>query len=317
MNKKDALILGGAGFIGSNISKRFLNGGYRVIVIDGLLKNTGGRIENLLGILKDIEFIQERIEKVKNLKNYVQETEIIVDCMGWTAHLAAFKNPSYDLELNALSHLRLIDALKNCPYKNIIYIASRGQYGNSDIEEITEETKMEPLDVQGVNKLTAENYFRIFSKRLNLNVASLRLGNCFGQNQLIDYEDIGLVGSLIKNSLLGKEIVIYGKKRKRALTYVVDVVEVVFQLAEGLLSGFNAYNLAGSDVYLIDIAKKILDITGSGSVKIEDMPKDIGGIDIGNAKVNEDKLKTKLGKIPVTNLDLALKSTINYFKDNL
>lgn len=317
MNKKSILILGGSGFIGSHVSLRFLKSGYQVIVIDGLLKNTGGRKENLRTALKKIQFINKRIEQVNNLEDYINKVNLIIDCMGWTSHLSAIKNPRYDLELNVLSHLRLIDALKNYPHKNIIFLGSRGQYGNPEIRKIDEEAKMEPLDVQGTHKLTAENHFRIFSKHLGLNVSSLRLGNCFGPNQLIDSEDIGLVGSFIKSSLLGKEIIVYGKDRKRTLCYVGDIAETIFRLAEDMSTGFNAYNLTGPQIKLTNLAAKILKITGRGSVKIKKLPENIKKIDVGNAEIDEKKIKTKLGKIPVTDIETGLKETIDYFKKNI
>ncbi len=315
--KKKILIFGGTGFIGSNISQRFVNEGFLVTIIDGLCKNTGGRKKNIQTILKDIKFIQQKIEQVKNLENYIRKADVIIDCMGWTSHLSAFKNPQYDLQLNVLSHLKLIEMLRKNPGKKIIYLGSRGQYGNPTSKEITEETKMEPLDVQGIHKLTAENYFRIFSKIIGFSVTSLRLGNCFGVNQLLNTEDIGLIGSFMKDSLMEKEIVLYGTDRKRSFVYAQDVAEVIFQLTQDLVLGFNAYNLVGSEIYLMDLVKKIVDITGSGSVKIEKMPEHIKKIDMGNARVSEEKLKAKLGKLPMTDLNLSLQKTINYFKENL
>lgn len=311
------LIFGGAGFIGSHICKRFVDEGYKVTVIDGLLNKTGGRKNNLQTISNKITFIPRRIEQIKNLSSHIKKADVIIDCMGWTSHLLALKYPNYDLELNTISHLCLIKGLENNPGKNVIYLGTRNQYGNPHVKNITEETKMEPLDVQGIHKLAAESYFRIFSEPLRLSVASLRLGGCFGPHQIINSEDIGLVGSFIKTSLKAKEIVLYGKGRKRTFLYAQDVAEVVFRLALNPKTGFNAYNFVGSEIYLENLIQKIQNITNSGTVRIKKMPKHIKRIDIGSAKVKQEKLKIKLGNIPITNLDIALEKTINYFKQNL
>jgi UDP-glucose 4-epimerase len=311
------LVLGGAGFIGSHISTRFVDAGYQVTVIDGLLSKTGGHKKNLCEIIKKIEFVPKRIEQVRELDKYIRNSTLIVDCMGWTPHLLALENPIYDLQLNCLSHLYLINALKKCPQKNVIYLGSKGQYGKSLEKRVDERTWSQPSDIQGIHKLAAESYFRIFSEPLNLSVVSLRLGNCFGPRQKTKSKDIGLVGYFIAASLKGENIILYGKTRKKALIYVQDVAETVFQLAQKMTPGFNVFNYSGTEIFITDLVKKIINLTDSGKIKIESMPERIKTVDMGNTQVNEHKLKTKLGHIPTANLDTALEATINYFKENI
>lgn len=311
------LIMGGAGFIGSNITERFVHAGWDVKVIDGLLENTGGRKNNLQRVIPQIEFIDSRIEDVDGLGGLIDKCDLIIDCMAWTAHHLALENPEYDLALNVNSHLELIKNLKHYPGKRIIYLGSRGQYGNPDLAEINEETPMTPEDIQGVHKLTAESYFRIYSKFYKFHAISLRFGNCFGENQPVQGDDIGLVGSFIREVLAGREIVVYGSGRRRPLIYVRDLAEIILKLSQRSFSGFSAYNVNGWDILIQDVAKTIIEILGKGSFSLKEIPDHVRKIDVGSAAFNCSKIAKLIGDLPLTSLQTALKDTTDYFRTQL
>lgn len=314
------LILGGAGFLGSNIAKRFVESGDKVHIIDSLADKTGGKRENLRDIIFDITFTNSDITGIDNLNEIIEQSDIIIDCMAWTAHRSAISNPRYDLKLNVESHLSLINALKGVPNvkdKKIIYLGTKVQYGSPYVEEITEETPMVPEDIQGIHKLVSESHFRVYSKLNELNVVSLRLPNCFGENQPIEGEDIGLIGGFIRDILNGKEIELFGENRKRYLLYAKDLAEIVFRLSQKPFKGFSAFNVGGKETKIEDLAKNLIEIIGQGIYIKKEIPFEVKSIDPGNAKFSDEKLRRFLGEIPETDLKLALKETVQYFKENL
>ena len=207
------LILGAAGFIGSNLTEKFVNSEYKVIALDGFLDQTGGSKTNIDSITDQVNIIDQKIESVANLFQLVKSVDIIIDCMAWTSHLSSMTNPIYDLELNARSHLELLSQISKNPNQKFIYFGLLRQYGNSNTNLIDEDTPMVPADIQGVHKLAAESYYRIYSNLNNMDVISLRFPNCFGKYQPITGPDIGLIGGFIKDALAGKEIEIYGEGR--------------------------------------------------------------------------------------------------------
>lgn len=315
--KRPVLVLGGAGFIGSNLVRFFLENNYQVTVIDGLLKETGGRKSNLDKLLDRINFIDKPIEKTENLEEYIKKVDIIVDCMGWTSHRLALENPEYDLRLNVVSHLTLIRALKNHPGKTIFYLGSRGQYGKPEAKIIDENTPTKPLDIQGIHKLTAESYFRVYSKLYSLHVISLRIPNCYGPNQPIKGDDIGLIGSFIISALNNRAIKVFGKTRKRSVIYVEDLCWVILKLADKLDKGFTVYNIPGDQVNLEYLAKTIVAVTEQGNYSVEELPDHLAKIDIGDIPMNDELLFSKIGKTCSTELVLGLTPTVEYFKTNL
>ncbi len=310
----NVLILGGAGFIGSNIANELVEQGYNVIVIDGLLPKTGGKIENLVYMNK-IEFINKKIEEIHDLEFIVKDNDYIIDCIGWTLHLEAINNPCYDLELNCKSHLLIIKALKKD--HKVIYLGSRGQYGNPSVDIITENTEMYPEDIQGIHKLTTEYYYKFYSNIIDFDCISLRLPNCFGENQLINSDEIGLIGSFIRDTILGKPIEIFGTDRIRAIIYVKDVVKAILCILNYKFKQFNVFNINGYNKSILELAKLIIEVVGSGDIFIKDIPESISKIDVGNALFSDKKFRDLFPEYKPTDLKISLENTINYFKRKL
>ena len=311
------LILGAAGFIGSNLTELFHKSGYSVIAIDGCLENTAGDKKHLAAYIDDITFIEKRIEEIDDLDKIVRSVDIIIDSMAWTSHLLAIENPMYDLELNAKSHLHLIMRIPESCRVKIIYLASSSQYGNPDVGMIDESTPMVPEDIQGIHKLAGESYYRVYSKLKNLDVISIRFPNCYGKNQPIKGPDVGLIGGFIKDAINGKSINIFGNGRRRNVIYVNDLVDDIFRLSELKLRGFNAINVTGGAVSILDLAKDIVSIIGKGVVVEEGMNDMIKAIDTGNTRISDIQINKLLGQRIRTDYTTSLNATINYYRENM
>jgi nucleoside-diphosphate-sugar epimerase len=315
LSNKRILVLGGAGFLGSNIVLSLLSKGIEVTVIDGLMPKTGGNIANLPSH-NNLQFIKDQVNNVSDLKEIIKEYDILIDSMAWTSHIDALKDPFYDLKLNVESHLRVIENLSG--NKKVIFLGSSGQYGSVECIEIIETTPFKPLDVQGIHKGTSENYYRVFSKIKGFSVTSLRIPNCFGENQKIDGDDIGLVGSFIRDALSDNTIEIFGADRKRSVLYSKDLSKIILQFIDsGIRDGFNAYNINGITIPIKDIAFEIVKLCKSGRVTIKSVPEHIKQMDFGGIPLNDKLFKSIYGDYQLTDLKTALKNTIKYFKPRL
>lgn len=309
------LIAGGAGFIGSAIARRFAALGHPVVVIDGLCARTGGRRRHLAGTSS--RFIEARIEEAPALRTLIDGSQTVVDCMGWTSHVAALSDPLYDEELNLRSHLHLLNATRVGARALFVYLASRGQFGNPPVERISEEAPALPRDVQGIHKLAAELHYRRAAAAKRLDVVSLRLPNTFGPNQPTIGPDIGLVGGFVRTALAGGEIEVYGARRQRNLVYAEDVASIVVALREAGVRGFHALNVAGTPVGLAELARAITRAAGRGKVVSRPMPTRIQTIDVGNAPMSQSRLRAIIGRVPATPLATSLDATVEFFRERL
>jgi|GEM_PF-918687 len=319
---KRVLVLGGAGFIGSCLVRTLVNYGARVVVVDGLLPDTGGDLVNLAIVHKGLDgCFTEPVENLDGqggrplLAELVADADLVIDAMASTSHHVGMTRPQFDLQCNLMSHLCLIEALEGNAVKKVIYLGSRGQYGRVNVERITEKTPRLPIDVQGVGKDAAENLFRIYAPLKNFQVLSLRITNCFGEHQKVSGADIGLVGSFVRDYLDDRTVEIYGSaKRKKNLIYVRDLVNIILRLGSRSFDTFEAYNIAGQAVSLERLLTCIGNCLDTGNYVVRPFPDHIQRLDVGQAAFVDDKLQRRLNNVEVTALDLAIEETVNYFK---
>src|SRR3984893_3714012 len=266
-----ALILGGAGFIGSNICRYLAARGFHVIAVDGLLPRTSGSKANLASASGDIELIALRIEDITSFADLLRGHDVVVDAMGWTSHLEAFNDPEYDLALNLSSHLVVTRAMPIARPRQVIYLASAHQYGRVSHGPIAETQPLVPLDVQGIHKTAAEHHYRIVAERNGLSVVSLRFGNTFGPAQPLVGRDVGLIADMIRKSLAGETIEVFGEGRMRTVHYAPDLARMVERIAGGKIPGFAALHVPGEYVAIAELAGHISACTG-GTVSKGSLP---------------------------------------------
>lgn len=311
---KSILILGGAGFIGSNLAEELVKQKANVTIVDGLVDFTGGKIENIEQILPKITFYERKIEDIRNIEELLKKQDLMINSMGLTSHNFGMENPLYDAQLNLISHIFLITHLKNCRNAKLIYLGSRGQYGNVKTSIIDESTPQTPIDVQGVNKMAAEYYYKIYSKKYSFNISTLRITNCFGENQKIEGDDIGLIGSFIKDILNGKKIKIYGdENRVKNIIYIKDLVDIILAIGAQELKDFHVFNVGGYEVTLKELLNDLMKIIGKGEYITEPFPEAIKNIDVGTARYSDSELRDKIGNLKITDREIALRNTVNYF----
>ncbi|MBT7861175.1 MAG: NAD(P)-dependent oxidoreductase [Gemmatimonadetes bacterium] len=312
-----ALILGGAGFLGSHTVGGLAASGWRVTVIDGELPGCGGDKELLTKVRGNAELIECNVEEVDDLGERLADCDVVIDAMGWTRHREGLANPLRDMDLNLACHLHVISKLPRKNPPRVIYLGSRGQYGQPDSAMIDEDTPMVPRDPQGVHKVAAESHFRVYAGLWGLDVTSLRLPNCYGPGQPVAEKDIGLVGGFIRDLLAGRVVEIYGGERVRYLGSAADVATVVGGLVQLKSEGFRAYNYAGHKVTLGELVKMLRDIIGQGDWVDEPMPSEIGATDTGDAVFSDSRLRQVLPDFTQTNLADALSETVEYFRESV
>ena len=306
----NVLIPGGAGFLGGHIAHAFLNSDCEVTVIDGLLPQTGGHPRNLPAD-PALRFIKSRIEDCDELPDLLNNTDLVVDCIAWTRHTLAMKDPFYDLDLNLRSHLHLIKSMAASNCRQVVFLGSRGQYGGFNGATISETAPQSPNDVQAIHKIAAESHFALASRIHGIHGVSLRFGNCFGERQPMKGPDVGLFGGFLRELMDGGMTELYGKSRMREFLYAPDLANITTCIASKGFTGFNVFNIAGSYVRLSDLLNIMIRILGKGAYLAKEFPEEIKRIDIGEARLDGSKLAGFLGDIPFTPLEDAIRRTIS------
>ncbi len=316
---KRVLITGGLGFIGSNLGRRLVDLGARVLLVDSLIPDYGGNWFNIAGYEDRLRVNIADVRDPYSMRALVRGQDVLFNLAGQVSHIDSMQDPFTDLEINARSQLSILEACRHeNPDVKIVYAGTRQQYGKPDYLPLDERHLQHPTDVNGVNKLAGEWYHIVYHTAYDLHTASLRLSNTYGPRQLMKHNRQGFIAWFIRRAVEGKEIQIYGDGRQRRdLCYVDDVVDAFLRVGASPETDGQVYNLGGSEpISLLDLAQMLIEIAGQGSIRLVPWPEERKRIDIGDVYSSYARIEAALGWRPTIPLREGLTRTIAYYREH-
>ena len=300
MEKKNVLIIGGNGFIGSNLGRHLAGKGWKVISFDIARSAVEDeRIEYVMG-----DFFDDNV-----LRSAIEGMDIIY-------HALSTVNPGNSNEKYMMGYgrdfiqtIKLFDMLRDKDTK-LIFLSSGGTvYGDQDVQPIKEESPAYPINHYGNIKLCIENTLRVFDIQAKSKMMIARISNPYGPGQ--DHnKGVGFIDAVIRKTLAGEPVEIWGDGENiRDYIYIEDVCKMLGSLAQydGDETVFNISSATGtSQKQIIDIVKKIDD-----SVKCEYKPArsvDVRKIILDNSKI------MGLYPIDLVNIEDGIRSVYDYLK---
>jgi UDP-glucose 4-epimerase len=176
---------------------------------------------------------------------------------------------------------------------------------------------MEPVDVNGINNIAAEWYYRLYHNIHGMWTCSLRLTNTYGPRHQMKHPRQGVLNWFIRQVLDGQEITLYGTGRQvRDVNFVDDVVQAFMMAADSDKANGQVFNIGGDAVSLEDFVKKVIEVLGHGTYTTKAFPNDRKAIEVGDYVADWSKIKKTLGWKPVVSLHDGIKKTIEYYRKN-
>jgi UDP-glucuronate decarboxylase len=303
------LVTGGAGFIGSHLCKRLLEGGDEVICVDNLFT---GRKANIRALFRDpnFEFIRHDI----TVPLYVEADRIYN--LACPASPPAYQyNPIKTIKTNVLGSINMLGLAKR-PKARILQASTSEVYGDPAVHPQVEDYfgNVNPVGVRSCydeGKRVAETLFFDYHRQTKVDIKVMRIFNTYGPN--MSSADGRVVSNFIVQALKGENITIYGDgKQTRSFCYVDDLVDGLVRLMESEAGFTGPCNIGNPDeVTMLELAEKVIGLTGSKSKLIfEPLPQD----DPNRRKPDIALARQKLNWEPTTELDCGLRKTIAYFK---
>ena len=322
-NLKKVVITGGAGFIGSNLTKKLVdNDAEKILIIDDF---STGKMSNIERFLDDdkISLIDKRVEDCDDL-------DILISGYDFCFHLAAGVGVQYIMDNVSKALLTNIEGthkiIESCKNNNIpLLITSTSEvYGVSNDPVWTEETKSligPPTKLRwsyAASKLIDEFLALSEYNDGNLNPIVVRLFNIIGPNQLSEFGMV--VPKFIEAALKNEDIVIHGEGlQTRSFTWVGDVVNYFYLLAEKQLYG-EIFNIGQTEeISIKDLASMIIKETGSHSKVVFKDHEEIYGNkfeDPMRRTPSIDKIVKATGYMPSMAISDMVKEIIKYKKIN-
>jgi len=213
------IVTGGAGFIGSHLTKYLIKNGHTVSVIDNLRR---GSFENLKEIKDKIDFHEIDILDYDKMKNVAKNVDGIFHQAALGSVPDSFKEPEEYHRVNALGTENVLKLAKEFGCK-VVYASSSSVYGNQEKFPIKEDAEKKPLNPYGKSKLDCEQFAKKYAD-LGVKVIGLRYFNVFGIGQNLNYA--GVIPKFIERLVQHKSPIIYGDGNQlRNYIFVDDVVE--------------------------------------------------------------------------------------------
>ncbi|WP_150050919.1 SDR family oxidoreductase [Methylomonas rhizoryzae] len=303
------IVTGGAGFIGSHLSRELWRQGHEVKVIDNLV---GGRRETIADLLE-----QERFEfHQADIRDFAAIAPLFAG-VDWVFHLAgladivpSIEKPRAYYETNVDGTFNVLEAARAVGVKRLVYAASSSCYGLAEQFPTPETAPVKPQYPYALTKYLGEELVLHWAQLYGLPALSLRLFNVYGPHARTTGAYGAVFGVFLAQKLNGKPFTVVGDgKQTRDFTYVTDVANAFIAAAESEWVG-EVMNVGSGGSYSIN---KLVGLLGGD---IEYIPKRPGEPDCTFADTR--KIREKLNWRPQVDFEQGVANMlahIDYWRE--
>ena len=302
------LVTGGAGFIGSHVSRTLVEREHEVTVYDNLSRGRRDLVP------EDASFVQADLADEEAMTKALRGHDAVIHLAGSLEVGVSVKQPVAFAENNIVNSVRLLEAMRRADVGKIVFSSSATVYGLPKRLPLRED---DPLGMQanpyGATKVSVETFLGVYHQLYGFDVAILRYFNPYGPNELCDPETHA-VPNIVRAALERRPIPLYWKgEQVRDYIYVEDLARAHIQPLK--VRGFEVFNV-GTEVgtKVIDIVHAVFRILGY-EVPLDDLGERPG--DVPASYASSQKLREQTGWHPQVDLEEGLRRTIAHYRERL
>jgi len=303
---KNAIVTGGAGFIGSHVVEYLLNEEFSVCVLDNL---STGRIENLNEFRNSIEFIECDISKHGTWQKKFKDAQIVIHLAALADIVPSIQNPNSYYDSNVTGTFNVLEASRMGNIEKLIYAASSSCYGIPEIYPTPESSAILPQYPYALTKRLGEELVLHWGQTYKLPVLSLRFFNVYGPRSRTSGTYGAVFGVFLAQKLANKPFTVVGDgKQTRDFTFVTDVADAVFVAANSNFTN-TIYNVGSGKTISVN---RIIELLEGAFVHI---PKRPGEPDCTFADIS--KIKHELNWSPKISIEKGIEillENIDYWR---
>ena len=315
----DVLVTGGLGFIGSALARQLVGIGAKVTLVDSLIPEYGGNLFNIQDIRDRVTVDLTDVRDVAAMSSLIKNRRFLFNLAGQTSHLDSMTDPVTDLNINAAAQLHILEACRlHNPDLKIVFASTRQVYGRPEYLPVDEKHPVNPIDVNGINKLAGEWYHLLYNDVYRIRACALRLTNTYGPGMRVKDARQTFLGIWIRRLIEQKPIRIFGSgEQRRDFNFVTDVVDALLLAAASDDANGKVFNLGHHEqISLKQLAALLVKLNGNGNFELVPFPDDRQAIDIGDYYADFRKIDKSLGWTPKVVLEDGLKETLEFYRAN-
>ena len=315
-NRKNILVTGGAGFIGSNLVERLLSleNINKVRVLDNFATGSRANIEGFMGHSK-FELVEGDIRDYATCLAACENMDVVAHQAALGSVPRSVADPLSTNAVNITGTLNVFTAAKETGIKRVIYAASSSTYGDSTELPKSEHRIGKPLSPYAVTKYVNELYADVFANLYGMEMIGLRYFNVFGPRQSPNGAYAAVIPLFLKHLFANESPIIHGDgSTSRDFTYIENVLQANYLaiFAENSAALNQVYNVAcGESTTLNELFETLKNIVGSGVVPIY-ADNRIGNIAHSLADIS--KIQDLLGYQPTVKMAAGLRKTAAWFR---
>lgn len=304
------LVLGGAGFVGSQLVRELLALECQVAVYDNYLHGSPTHIEGL-----EVEAIYGDVLDEWKLLDAFQTVKprFVFNLVGDTYVPTAYDLPKRFFRINVEGCLNVLMACRHAPVERLLHVSSTEVYGRAQRVPMCEDHPLDPANTYAVSKLAADRLCATFHAEHGTPVLVARIFNCFGPRETEPYVIAEIVTQLDK----GPRVELGNLAAARDFTYVADTARGLIAALRSDLPDGQAVNVGtGVAVEIRELVHRVADIYGYADVEIVVDPRRLRRQDVELFLCDATRLREATGWRPDVPLDEGLRRTVAWFREH-
>jgi UDP-glucose 4-epimerase len=306
-----ALVTGGAGFIGSNLTDALLARGDEAIVVDDL---STGRRENLEpGLAHGATLVEADIRDREALEELFgrERPEVVFHLAAQIDVRKSIADPAFDASINVGGTANVLEAARVAESRRVVFSSTGGAiYGEGEGQQLPlpEDAPLAPEAPYGQSKYAGEGYLALYERLYGLSSLPLRLGNVYGPRQ-DPLGEAGVIAIFCGKLRAGERPTVFGDgKQTRDYIYVGDVVSAMLAAAEAETTG--PINVGtGIETDVLELVRQLGELGGNGGFEPEFAPPRTG--EVQRISIDPGRAERELGWRPEMGLAEGLRVTLD------
>lgn len=310
MEKRNYLVTGGAGFIGSHIVERLVREGHGVRVLDDF---SAGNEANLAPFMDKIELLRGDIREVETVKEAVKDMEIVFHEAALGSVPRSVADPQSTHDVNITGTLNVLLASRDAGVRRVVFASSSSVYGETPELPKHEQMVPQPLSPYALSKLTGEHYISVFKQVYGFEAVALRYFNIFGPRQDPNSHYAAVMPKFATALLNGERPVIFGDGlQSRDFTYIENVVEANLLASEAEGIAGKAFNVAcGGRYTLLELLNQMKEFLGSDIEPIHESPR---AGDVRDSQASIEAAQQGFGYRVSVGFEEGLRRTVEWYR---